>query len=91
MKRFNEFLEEMAHNIGDTSFSPLNQYPEDRKNKYIINSEFEHHSYPLSKNKTIEVTRKVDGKNTLYSTNDNTNKGNPIANGASCACSIVVR
>ena len=74
MKKFYEFIEEMARNIGEP-FSPLDKSEDQRKTMYSTNSNFVHHSYPISDNKSIELTKYVDAnKNTTYSTNDHTNK-----------------
>jgi hypothetical protein len=71
MKKFYEFIEEMARNIGEP-FSPLDKSEDQRKNMYSTNSNFGHHSYPISDNKSIELAKSVDvNKNTTYSTKDN--------------------
>lgn len=74
MKKFRDFIEEMAHNIGDASYSRLNLEPKFRESKYETNSKFEHHSYPLPEDNSVALTKRVEGKNTTYSTNDNDKK-----------------
>lgn len=75
MKKYWEFIEEMARNIGDSSYSPMNLYADHRKKLYNHSLNSTHHKFPIPRNKNIEVFhyKNSDGEDN-YVTNDHKSK-----------------
>jgi hypothetical protein len=75
MKSYKNFIEEMARNIGDSSYSPIKSNKDVRMQYYKQSILYKHHSYPIAGNKEIEIKHGLDHDgNEVYHTNDNTKK-----------------